>query len=100
MFYRSLVFLFASASFSLAGQVSQPPVEKNNGLQEWWQGDHATGEWFGLRPTLKDHGLTFSGKWGASFFAVVGGGLGKGATFDEELRFDATLDFAKATTWE
>ncbi len=25
----------------------------------WWQGDYATGDWFGLRPKLSDHGLDF-----------------------------------------
>lgn len=100
MIYRYLFFVLVSSTFAIAGAVSQPPTEKSQGLKEWWQGDNASGEWFGLRPALKDHGLTFSGKWGASFFAVAGGGLGRGATFDEELRFDATLDFAKATTWE
>lgn len=69
-------------------------------IQTWWNGDRATGDWFGLRESVEDHGLTLSGKWLGTVYGVVGGGLEHRSTFDEELKFDAKLDFAKATGWE
>ena len=69
-------------------------------LENWWNGRGATGDWFGARDTIEDHGLTLSGKWLASFYGVVGGGLERRATFDEELKFEAKLDFSKATGWD
>lgn len=66
----------------------------------WWNGRGATGDWFGARETIGDHGLTLGGKWLGTVYGVVGGGIEHRATFDEELKFEASLDFAKATGWE
>lgn len=66
----------------------------------WLDGRGATGEWFGARESLDDHGLTLGGKWLGTVYGVVGGGLQHRSTFDEELKFEARLDFAKATGWE
>lgn len=87
------IFLLALA-MGMSGQASAGEVAG------WWNGRGATGEWFGAREALEDHGLTLSGKWLGSVYGVVGGGLEHRATFDEELKFDAKLDFAKATGWE
>ena len=73
--------------------------EPSGGLANWWNGSGATGDWFGARKTIEDHGLTLSGKWMGTVYGVVGGGLERGSTFDEELKFEAKLDFAKATGW-
>ncbi len=74
--------------------------EPSGSLQNWWNGRGATGDWFGARETIEDHGLTIGGKWLGTVYGVVGGGLEHRATFDEELKFEAKLDFAKATGWE
>ncbi len=67
--------------------------------KEWWEGTHASGQWFGARQTLEDRGVFLTGKWLGSVYGVVDGGLQQRATFDEELKFEARLDFAKLTGW-
>ena len=68
-------------------------------FENWWNGRGAAGDWFGTPETLEDHGLTLGGKWLGTVYGVVGGGLERRSTFDEELKFEAKLDFAKATGW-
>lgn len=65
---------------------------------DWWEGRGATGEWLGLRPRVQDAGLTISGKWLGSVYGVVDGGLQQRAAFDEELKFEARIEFGKI--WE
>ena len=69
-------------------------------LEEWWKGKRAGGDLFGVRTTLEDRGLDFSGHWGATFASVVAGGLQKRGTFVEQVRFELDVDFAKLTGWE
>ncbi len=65
-----------------------------------WAGERASGEWFGLRPELKDHGIDLTGKWLGTFYGVVSGGLEQRGAFDQSLHFDLKLDFARLTGWE
>lgn len=88
-----LTTVLLGAEICLAG-------EKSGNLETWWNGPGVTGNWFGVRDTLEDHGFTLSGKWIGTVYGVVDGGLQQRATFDEELKFDAKLDFAKLTGWE
>ncbi len=62
----------------------------------WWKGKAATGEWFGLRPTLEDRGIDIHGYWKGTFYGLTSGGVDspRGA-FDEEIRLGVTLDFGK-----
>ena len=69
-------------------------------LEEWWKGKGAAGDLFGVRTTLEDRGLDFSGHWGGTFASVVAGGLQKRGTFVEQVRFELDVDFAKLTGWE
>lgn len=69
-------------------------------LETWWNGKYATGNWFGVRDTLVDHGLTLGGEWKANYLAIVSGGLQQRGGFDEEIKFRASLDLAKLTGWE
>ena len=69
-------------------------------VQEWWNGKGVTGDWFGAREVVEDRGLTLGGKWLGSVYGVVGGGLEHRATFDQEMKFEARVEFAKATGWE
>ena len=83
---------------------SAAPVEKpsKSWLSEWWDGKYATGNWFGVRDTLEDHGLTLGGKWTGVYYGVVDGGKPniRGSFFDEEIKFTGELNFAKLTGWE
>jgi porin len=75
------------------------PAETKS-LEDWWKGKGAGGDLFGVRPTLEDRGLDFSGHWGSIFASVVAGGLQKRGTFVEQVRFELDVDFAKLTGWE
>ena len=63
----------------------------------WWNGKQATGQWFGVRQDIEDHGLTFDGKWRGVFFGIADSQSGPGNAFTQELAFAAKLDFAKLT---
>jgi len=61
----------------------------------WQDGKYATGNWFGTRDTLEDHGIVFSGNWKGTYGAVVGGGVSRGGAFDEEIHLALKLDLEK-----
>ena len=63
----------------------------------WWNGKGISGNWLGLRDDIKDHGLTFDGKWRGVFFGIADSRNGPGNAFTQELAFAAKLDFAKLT---
>ena len=44
-------------------------------LKNWWDGKRGTGDWFGARPALEDHGINLTGKWIGTFYGVAAGGL-------------------------
>lgn len=90
----------ALAAVLLAVLPAAPAEGISNDVREWWEGDKASGEWFGLRPELKDHGIDISGKWIGTFYGVAAGGLQRHGAFDESLHFDLKVDFARLTGWE
>jgi porin len=64
-------------------------------FSEWWNGKYMTGNWFGLRDTLEDNGLKFSGKYGGAFYGVVDSQRGSRGFYDQEVAFSGRLEFAK-----
>jgi len=84
----SAIVLAAAASLH-AGPTSAPSTS-------WWNGKHATGDWFGLRNTLEDRGINFTGNWKGTFYGLTGGGLDSPhGAFDEEITLGLELDFGK-----
>jgi carbohydrate-selective porin OprB len=72
-------------------------VKEENSLQQWWNGKYATGDWLGARDTLEDYGIKLGGLWKSNFYGFVDGGLynkGRGF-FDEEIKFNARVNFGK-----
>ncbi len=65
-------------------------------------GKYAGGNWFGVRDTLEDYGLTLGGKSTGVFYGVVDGGKAnvRGGFFDEEIQLTGELSVAKLTGWE
>lgn len=85
-----------TAGPALAGQTT--PADEDAGgsaLADWWNGKYMTGNWFGARDTLADHGLTFGGKYEGIFFGVVDSQRGSRGFYDQEVAFDGKLDFSK-----
>ena len=93
----------AMAGPTVATTVAEPK-ESPSWASEWWHGKYATGDWFGVRDTLEDHGVTFDGRWRGTFYGITGGGMdatgrqnvARGA-FDQEIVLGLKLDFAKLT---
>ncbi len=102
---RALVTSFIAAtalSSALAGVVYSPSsevvvVEEGSSFKDWWNGKQMTGNWFGIRDTLADRGLTVKGKYEGIFFGVVDSQGGSRGFYDQEVAFSAELDFAKLT---
>ncbi len=84
-----------------AGQTSpSEPKAEASALAQWWNGKYASGNWFGVRDTLEDHGLKLGVEWKANFLWNVDGGLQQRFGYDDEWKFRGTLDFAKFTGWD
>jgi carbohydrate-selective porin OprB len=73
-----------------AGEQAESP------LAEWWSGKYASGNWFGARDFLEDNGLKIGIDYKANILFNVSGGLQQRGGYDDEFKFRATLDFAKA----
>lgn len=54
-----------------------------------------TGNWFGVRDTLADHGFKFSGKYEGIFFGVLDSQRGSRGFYDQEVAFHGEVDFSK-----
>lgn len=83
---------------AVAGQSDTAP--RSSWIGTWWNGEQATGDWFGLRSDLADAGLQFGGSWRSIYFGVLDSAGGSGSFFTEELVFTAELDFARLTAWQ
>ena len=74
-----LVALGFAWSGSGGGQAGQSPAvpsrSRRSALESWWNGKYASGNWFGVRDTLEDHGLKLGVEWKANFLWNVDGGL-------------------------
>ena len=44
-------------------------------LSDWWNGKYATGNWFGVRDTLSNNGLTINASMKEGYFGLATGGL-------------------------
>lgn len=90
-----------AVSSAFAGVVYTPSsdveVKESSSFSDWWNGKQMTGNWFGVRDTLADRGLKFTGKYEGIFFGVVDSQRGSRGFYDQEVAFAATLDFAKLT---
>lgn len=72
-----------------------PASTETDGVAKWWNGKYASGDWFGVRTTLEDRGIVFSGDWKGAFYGIVDGGLDQRGAFDEEINLKLKLDLEK-----
>ncbi len=54
-----------------------------------------TGNWFGVRDSLADHGIKIGGKYEGVFYGVLDSNRGQRGFYDRELGFAGDVDFAK-----
>ncbi len=66
----------------------------------WWEGDPATGDWFGVRPALEDKGVEIFGAYTVEVWGNTTGGLKRGAIYDGLIDFGVNIDLEKAIGWQ
>lgn len=95
--------ILSGARLAFGQAVAEPEVDRagsraGQGLRhtesfdDYLHGDHATGDWFGLRPKLVERGVTFEASLIADFSKNLRGGLGTAGEAFRHL-FDASLTF-------
>jgi porin len=77
------------------------PVPSNFiGSEEWWNGDAATGDWWGTRNWMdKEKGVEFSSSYVVNLAGNPSGGLRQGFTYTDNIAFGAKLDLEKLVGW-
>jgi len=65
------------------------------GSQEWWQGEVALGDWWGIRNYLHDSGYEFSSTYTNNIAGNPVGGESAGFTYTDNINFGVTFDFEK-----
>ncbi len=70
------------------------------GSDQWWDGDAATGDWWGIRNWLdKDKGVEFSSTYVVNLAGNPSGGLRQGFTYTDNIAFGTKLDLEKLIGW-
>lgn len=70
------------------------------GSRQWWEGDAATGDWWGARNWLdKEKGVEFSATYVTDLAGNPTGGLGQGFTYTDNIAFGTKLDLEKLVGW-
>jgi porin len=95
---KALFLLCLSFSAAFAGSSSSEQISDD--ANPWWKWDHATGDWMGVRTTLKDKGIEISGGYTAEVWGNTTGGLKQGAVYTGLLDFGATVDLEKLVGWK
>lgn len=85
-----------SPSAQTKGELAKTTVD------QWLNGNYATGRWFGARPMLEDHGVTINssllyGPWIKTGGGANGEGSGKGYSL---FNLSVTVDTQKAGLWK
>ncbi|MBN8710340.1 MAG: carbohydrate porin [Verrucomicrobia bacterium] len=98
-FFSAAVCSTLIATAAHAGTATTTVVEESSSsdswLKTWWEGKYMTGNWFGLRDTLEDNGLTLGGKYEGAYFGVVDSAGGSRGFYDQQLTFTGDLNFGK-----
>lgn len=70
------------------------------GSREWWEGDAALGDWWGVRNYLDDSGVEISLTYQNNIAGNVTGGTSRGFTYADNLAFGVELDLEKLVGWQ
>lgn len=70
------------------------------GSREWWDGDAALGDWWGIRNMLDDEGVKISANYTNNIAGNATGGLGRGFAYADNIGFGVELDFEKLIGWD
>ena len=70
------------------------------GSQEWWNGDTASGDWWGTRTWMaEDLGIEFALNYTANIAGNPVGGIYQGFTYTDNIGFGARLNLEKLIGW-
>lgn len=70
------------------------------GSQEWWNGDTASGDWWGTRTWMaEDFGIEFALNYTANIAGNPVGGIYQGFTYTDNIGFGARLNLEKLIGW-
>lgn len=69
------------------------------GTTDWWAGDYAFGEWWGMRPSLFNEGIDFSFTYTNNIAGNPVGGIAQGFTYTDNIAFGFELDMEKLVGW-
>lgn len=96
------VVICVIASGARAGQMTSDGAAGNSpgAFEEWWNGKHVTGDWFGARDAIKDRGIKLGGSYKLAYFGVVDSQNGSGGFYGQDIVFNANADFAKLLGWD
>lgn len=96
----ALTVLFAAPS-APAGEAGRTPAVTAKKEPTFWTRDQLTGDWFGARPFLKEHGITIDLSFTEYYSGLFQGGIAD-KSFEFGSRADAIirLDTGKLGLWE
>lgn len=109
MIKRNALALFVVASFGatpLKAEYSRfwdfydPHPSNFIGSSEWWNGEVALGDWWGVRNYLADGGIEFSLTYTNNIAGNPVGGKTQGFTYTDNLGFGASVNLDKVIGWE
>ncbi|MEO6053310.1 MAG: carbohydrate porin [Chthoniobacterales bacterium] len=102
---KFLILLFATCSLGrvfAADPASAPDFPENISQfpQSIFFTDGVTGDWWGERTKLKDHGVDIFGGYTAEVWGNTTGGMSRGSVYTGLLNFGLNLDLEKAVGWK
>jgi porin len=78
---------------------SAPEASGSGPIADWWNGDYATGNWSGLRDTLRDDGIEFFGFYNAIIAGNPVGGKASDFRYADDFYFGGKLDLENLVGW-
>lgn len=75
-------------------------IQGKQKLADWLNWDHATGNWWGARKTLHDHGFDFNASLVADVSTNFTGGLERGTVYRQLLDINLSVDTEPLLQWE
>lgn len=66
----------------------------------FWEWDYLTGDWFGARETLADHGVEFTLDYYAEVWGNTVGGMRRGAVYTGLFELGMDVDFERLIGWK
>lgn len=75
--------------------VQPAPADNGSALETWWNGKNMTGNWFGVRDTLKENGITLDGRYNGGYFGVIDAQRGSRGFYSQEMFFSGAVNVGK-----